>query len=42
VPVVNSSLSEQNIALSSDGMELIFSSSRNGGEQLFRSVRSCR
>lgn len=41
VPVVNSALSEANLTVSSDGNELIFSSSRAGEERLFRSVRAC-
>lgn len=41
VPVVNGTASELNVALSDDGRELIFSSSRSGDRRLYRSVRAC-
>jgi hypothetical protein len=41
VPVVNDASSELNVTLSSDGREIIFSSNRDGGRKLFRSIRTC-
>lgn len=41
VPVINDTSSELNAAISRDGREIIFSSNRDGGRKLFRSVRSC-
>jgi hypothetical protein len=41
VPLINTSALELDPALSADGFELFFASSRNGTMQLFRSVRRC-
>jgi hypothetical protein len=41
VPIINESTSELNVTLSGDGREVVFSSNRQGGRKLFRSVRSC-
>jgi Tol biopolymer transport system component len=39
---LNSSESDQDVALSSDGTELFFASSRSGASTLWRSARSCQ
>jgi hypothetical protein len=39
---LNSSANDQDVALSSDGTELFFASSRGGVSQLWRSARSCQ
>lgn len=39
---LNSSANDQDVALSSDGTELFFASSRAGASQLWRSTRSCQ
>lgn len=41
VSTLNSAASELNVSLSSDGREIIFSSSRSGVRRLYRSVRGC-
>jgi hypothetical protein len=39
---LNSSESDQDVALSSDGTELFFASARGGVSRLWRSARSCQ
>ena len=39
---LNSVESDQDVALSSDGTELFFASSRGGASQLWRAARSCQ